>query len=94
MDLRTSGGRKMNSLTTAIELHQRGRIDEAERAYRDILNAEPNNTGASHLLGVIRHQQGRHEEAMDLIGRANGIGGGLRPGPPGIGTWPCAMIWL
>ena len=60
----------MASLETAIELHQSGRIDEAEQAYRQILAAEPSQPGALNLLGVIRQQQGRHEDALELVGRA------------------------
>ena len=57
-------------LETAIKLHQLGRVDEAEQVYRRILVGQPNHPGALHLLGVIRQQQGRHEEALGLIGRA------------------------
>jgi Tfp pilus assembly protein PilF len=57
-------------LDNAIKLHQEGQIEDAEQAYREILAAEPNHPGALHLLGVIRQQQGRHEEALGLIGRA------------------------
>ncbi len=60
-------------LDIAIKLHQSGDIDAAERAYRKILAAKPSEPGALHLLGVIRQQQGRHEEAVELIGQAIAI---------------------
>ncbi|MEA2905693.1 MAG: protein O-GlcNAc transferase [Alphaproteobacteria bacterium] len=51
----------------AIACHQNGRIDEAERLYRQILKAQPDQFDAQHLLGVIRHQQGRNDEALALL---------------------------
>jgi Flp pilus assembly protein TadD len=58
------------SFDYAIVLHQRGQIEEAEAAYRQILVAKPSHAGALHLLGVIRQQQGSHEDAVELIVRA------------------------
>ncbi len=58
------------TLENAISLHREGRLEDAERVYRSVLVGEPRNTAALHLLGVIRHQQGRHDEALGLIGRA------------------------
>ncbi len=54
----------------AVLLHQRGRLQDAEQFYRGILQGEFNHPGALHLLGVIRHLQGDHEAAIELIGRA------------------------
>jgi predicted O-linked N-acetylglucosamine transferase (SPINDLY family) len=50
--------------------HQAGRLDDAERAYRRVLAHSPEHANALHLLGVIAHQAGREEMAIDLIGRA------------------------
>ncbi len=36
----------MTSLDTAIKLHQHGRVDEAEKAYREILTVQPSHPGA------------------------------------------------
>lgn len=58
------------SLRRAIAAHQTGRLDEAERYYRAVLAAKPDQFDALHLLGVIASQRGRHEEAEALIGRA------------------------
>ena len=54
----------------ALRLHQNGQLAEAEAAYLEILATEPSHPGSLHLLGVIRQQQGRHEEALELVGRA------------------------
>jgi tetratricopeptide (TPR) repeat protein len=57
-------------LTDAIELHQYGRLLEAERAYRQILQIESDHPEALHLLGVISHQKGHHQKALQLISEA------------------------
>ncbi len=61
---------QLSLFNAAIKLHQAGGLDGAERTYNQILIAEPNHAGTLHLLGVIRQQQGRHSEALELIGRA------------------------
>jgi len=60
-------------LRVAIEHHQAGRLLQAEAIYRRILQAAPNNPDALHLLGLIAHQTGKFETAVDLISRAIGI---------------------
>jgi tetratricopeptide (TPR) repeat protein len=54
----------------AVMLHQGGRMSEAERAYTAILAADPHHFDALHLLGVLRQQQGRSVEALQLIAAA------------------------
>lgn len=54
----------------AYAAHRAGRLADAERDYRAAIDADPVHADALHLLGVLRHQQGRHEEAADLVGRA------------------------
>ena len=60
-------------LQWAIAQHQGGRLADAERGYRQILAAAPGHPDALHLLGVIAFQVGRHEAAVDLIGKAIGV---------------------
>src|SRR5579872_6492258 len=43
----------------AVGFHHKGNLAEAERLYKKILAAEPLSFEPRHLLGVIRHQQGR-----------------------------------
>src|SRR5262249_21137210 len=50
--------------------HQGGRLAEAETLYRETLALQPDHADALHLLGVIASQVGRHDIAVDLIGRA------------------------
>ena len=57
-------------LTTALALHQAGQLHAAAQAYRQILQREPDNPDALQLLGALRHQQGDHATAAELIGKA------------------------
>jgi tetratricopeptide (TPR) repeat protein len=63
-------------LDKGLEHHQAGRLDEAERLYRDALRVNPVHPDGLHLLGLVQHQQGQHEAAIDNICRAVG----LKPG--------------
>jgi predicted O-linked N-acetylglucosamine transferase (SPINDLY family) len=58
------------SIDLGLEHHQAGRLTEAEKAYRQVLQADPHNSDAFHLLGVIASQLGKHENAVDLIDKA------------------------
>ena len=58
------------NLQSAIELHQMGQLGQAEALYLQLLEIEPSNADALHLLGVIAYQTGNHQAAVDLIGQA------------------------
>lgn len=60
----------LSILKPAVEAHQAGRLDEAERLYRQILDIDPGQTNANHFLGVIAHHTGRGAEATQLITKA------------------------
>jgi len=55
------------AIDLAIEKHRNGQMAEADLAYRQILEIDPKDFDARHLLGVVRYQQNRSEEARDLI---------------------------
>lgn len=59
-------------LAQAAGFQKAGDLAQAEALYLDVLDADPSNRNALHLLGVIRYQQGRNSEALDLIGRVLG----------------------
>jgi predicted O-linked N-acetylglucosamine transferase (SPINDLY family) len=66
----------MNSqavLNQAIAFHQNGKLADAEKLYLQLMAAEPGEATARHLLGVVRAQQGRNREALELIGAALAI---------------------
>jgi tetratricopeptide (TPR) repeat protein len=73
----------------AAALHQQGRLTEAERAYQDVLRAQPNHFDSLHLSGLIALRTGRTQRGVQLIKQAiavnskvaaahNNLGNGLR----------------
>jgi Flp pilus assembly protein TadD len=62
-------------MTQAVQLHEAGKLGEAEALYRAVLQAAPQHPHALHLLGVLAHQRGRLDEAVDLIRRALAVHG-------------------
>ncbi len=54
-------------LQDAMKWQQQGNLDRAERRYKEILAKQPHNVDAKHLLGVLRSQQGRNGEALELL---------------------------
>ena len=65
--------------SAAGDLHRTGRLDDADAAYHRILAREPRHAGATHLLGVIAHQRGRHELAVTQISQAIALAGKKEP---------------
>ena len=55
------------TIEIAVEYHQAGRLEEAERLYQDVLQHEPGRAVVLHSLGVIAHQKGKHDVAAALI---------------------------
>src|ERR1700744_3340705 len=54
----------------AVAAHRAGRLPAAERGSLQILAAEPDYIQARYPLGILRAQQGRPHEALELIGAA------------------------
>ncbi len=65
-----SPSRLQDLFDQAIALHQQGDLAGAERLYQQVLLLEPASFAPRHMLGVIRAQQGRNAEAIDLIAAA------------------------
>jgi tetratricopeptide (TPR) repeat protein len=51
----------------ALAHHQAGRLVEAERVYRGILNSNPSDLHVEYLLGTLLAQSGRAVEALPLL---------------------------
>ena len=58
------------AMAIAIQHHQAGQLQAAEQIYRQILTVEPKHADAIHFLGVLAHQVGKHEVAVEYIERA------------------------
>jgi tetratricopeptide (TPR) repeat protein len=57
----------------AIAFHRNGKLAEAERIYREILQQQPRHAGALHMLGVVAIDSGQPEQGADLIRQAIGL---------------------
>ena len=53
-----------NPSEQAVALHRSGRLAEAESLYLQALAGDPRDFTARHLLGVLRAQLGRMDEAL------------------------------
>jgi len=58
------------AIDLAVQHHNEGRLSQAETIYNQILQSNPDQPIALHLLGVIAHQTGKNDTAVDLIARA------------------------
>ena len=58
------------ALKEAVRHYQAGNLQQAERIYREILQVDPRNVPALHLLGLVAHQAGRNDFALHCIGEA------------------------
>jgi predicted TPR repeat methyltransferase len=57
------------ALQYALQLHQRGQLDLAEKIYGELCAAVPDDPNPLHFRGVLLHQRG-HEEGLALIQRS------------------------
>jgi protein O-GlcNAc transferase len=51
----------------ARRLHEAGRLQEAEAAYRQVIQAQPQNIEALNLLGALLYQLGRFGAAVEVM---------------------------
>jgi Flp pilus assembly protein TadD len=54
-------------LEQAVQDHRAGRLAQAELGYRQVLQADPRNPDALHLLGILAVSRGDHQLAAELI---------------------------
>ena len=63
------------TLRLATALHQRGDLQHAEQAYRQIIAVHPGHFKALCSLGLLRAQQGTPDDAIALLRRASVVAG-------------------
>jgi CelD/BcsL family acetyltransferase involved in cellulose biosynthesis len=79
----TNLGRKLDiktipdALEQATAMHRDGRLVEAERAYRQILDSEPKQFDTMHRLGQLLISKGDHANARMLFKKLTGLRGDL-----------------
>ena len=57
-------------MRVAVDHHRAGRLDDAEAAYRHVVDRSPGEAAAWHMLGLIASVRGDPAAAVDLIHRA------------------------
>ena len=65
-----TGPQSQQLFNQALAFHRAGQLADAERFYLQRLAIDPASFAANHMLGVLRFQQGRNGEALELIGAA------------------------
>ena len=60
----------LEMLQRANQAHRRGELAEAERGYRAVLAAQPDQPDAVHFLGLLLHQRDGSDEAPRLLSRS------------------------
>ena len=65
------------TLSVAEQRRQAGRLAEAEQLARRVLEAEPGNAEAYHLIGIIAHQSGNLAHAIEHVRRACALAPGV-----------------
>ncbi|MFN4274849.1 MAG: tetratricopeptide repeat protein [Ferrovibrio sp.] len=58
------------ALGLAVRLHQAGKLEEACQLYRVVLQQQPENDDALHLLGMALEQLGRPQEGLPFVEQA------------------------
>jgi len=65
-----SATERAQRLGAALREHRAGHLIEAERAYRALLAADPDDADATHFLGMLRFQAGAIEEGLEFLRRS------------------------
>ena len=58
------------ALSLALQCHQGGDLNAAQRIYEAVLALTPDQPDALHFLGILAHQRGQSERGIELIRRA------------------------
>ena len=53
-----------------LAAHRAGHLDRAEQFYRQVLRADAHSFAALHMLGFLKAQQGRYDDAITLLKKA------------------------
>ena len=74
-------------LDQAVQAHREGRTREAERGYLAVLERNPAEPSALHLLGLLLSERGDHGSAIPLLG----LSIQLHPNPADSAAWVCNL---
>jgi hypothetical protein len=74
------------ALQEAIQHHQAGRLEEAERQYRRILRTRPSHAATNNALGIALRDQGRLDEAAAVFRRVVAVSPDHAPAHSNLGN--------
>ena len=63
----TTGNDASQIIEVAIQHHQNGQLEQAEKLYRQVLQINPDHVDACHLLGIVLAQKGKNEAAVECL---------------------------
>ena len=63
-------------MNEAIEHHRNSRFQQAAEGYWKVMEADPGHAQATYLLGMVMHQIGENEKAIELMSQALAFGYG------------------
>jgi Flp pilus assembly protein TadD len=69
-----------DAVTFATRLHRLGQLEAAQQVYEAVLKAVPNHAAGLQFYGILQHQLGNSERAIELIRRSIVMAPG-QPGP-------------
>jgi predicted TPR repeat methyltransferase len=73
-------------LPFAMRLHREGRLDGALQCYETFLQHKPEDANAMHYLGVLKHQRGERQAALELVRRSLEIDSSVAPWHNNLGN--------
>ena len=60
----------VQKLQNAMQLHQKGKFEDAKKEYLSILKIQPKNAEVLHGLGLIAYQESKHQDALKYLNQA------------------------
>jgi len=68
--LAQAGGDLVQKINTGYDLLEKGKFDQAQKIYEEILRQQPDHPIALNNLAAIATKQGKFEQALDQLHRA------------------------
>lgn len=78
-------------LRTAAALHMNNQFQQAHNLYVELVQRDPSNAHALHLLGVLLLQNGFHQEGKDAIERAIALRGSYPEAVANLASFGCSV---
>jgi glycosyltransferase involved in cell wall biosynthesis len=84
---------RQRRMVVALEAQRSARVAEAAALYQSVLNEEPDNFDALHMLGVARYELGELPQAEALVRRAIAVNPGVASAHANLRLIRAAQEW-